>query len=254
MYTPKNIIALILVIIYSNTYLANETDGIPDLVVSALQNTKILESKNFAYTKTETKQDSKEQSSTVERFNPGSDPQWSLISSNGETPTQEEVDEYQQKIKEREEKRQEEDNGSDDNTSKKDSNERSFGFNFNDPDSIAESGTWKLLEENSETVVYGFKPKIKNKDDKKMLPFIDGKLTIDKNKQHVVSYHLSNQKPFKPAAVAKINEFKMYIEFIELEPQQFMPQTIEFSINGKAMFKRFVQKSKTELSDFEKVE
>jgi len=203
-------------------------NAIPAQVKKAIEITQPVERNTWAYTRTETEG----KTIWIETFNPEVEPMWSLISVNGAEPT-----DAQRKKR------------------KKSYVERAKSDDYigeNDFAGLGHPDSWTLVETTDKLTEYSFKPKAEDKEDEKVMRFVQGKLFIDNASGAVHAFELYNSKPFKPVAVAKINKFNLRIEMTEVETGVYLPLSIFSEVNGKALFKKFNEKSLVELSDFRK--
>jgi len=229
----KNKVAYFLFLLISTTFSlqAQELENIseiPQQVQKSFEITKPVERNTWAYTRTETEG----KTVWVETFDPLVEPMWSLISVNGVEPT-----DVQRKKRE------------------KSYTERANSDDYigeNDFAGLGHPDSWILVETTDKLTEYSFKPKAEDKEDEKVMRFVEGKLFVDNVSGAVHAFELYNSKPFKPVAVAKINKFNLRIEMTEVEEGIYLPLSIFSEVNGKALFKKFSEKSLVEFSDFKK--
>jgi len=114
--------------------------------------------------------------------------------------------------------------------------------------------TVTLVSEN-ETQASFLVPLIDDDMPEKMREAVEMRVTVNKPGAYVEKIELTSSKPFKPAPVAKINSFSQTQHYVQ--PEKGGPALLRLSesdVAGKAMFKKFASKTRTEYSDFERVE
>jgi len=182
---------------------------------------------SWAYTRTEITNGK----TWVDRFDPLHKQKWQLISVNGAKPTEKQKNARNKKFTERE---------SDDDY-----------FGKNDFSTLAEPDSWEKIEETESLLIYKFNPLPEDEEDKKIMPFLKGKLYIKKTDHTITKIELRNIKAFKPAPIAKIKSFNMQIELQQLADGSVVPSSIANEVSGRALFKRFEEKSKISYSEIE---
>ena len=105
-------------------------------------------------------------------------------------------------------------------------------------------GPVTLVSEDDNEAIYTFPANPETAEDKverKMLERSVVTITIDKAKKEVSKFHYELQKPFKPAVIAKINEFTMEGSCTSHEFGRPVISDVIVTIAGKAMGQSFNQ-------------
>lgn len=225
---------LILMIAQQSIHAESETiessQALPEAVRKAIELTPPVARNSWAYTRTETQKGTL----WVEKFDPSLDSPWELISVNGEDPTEE------QRLK----------------------REKVFAKRMANSDEyigennfigLAKPDSWKQIDSKEGLEAYQFQPMPDGADEIKFMKFILGTLYINNDTGAVDGFELKNTRPFKPAAVAKINKFHMQLQMQKIAEDVYLPSKITTEVNGRAFFKKFTEESIIEFSSFKKV-
>lgn len=206
---------------------------VPEIVQKSFTAMETMDRDNWSFTCT------KKQGSEVliERHDPDLEQKWQLISINGEAPSAERLDEYQNskmqiKIKANETGESEEDD--------------KFV-------SLANPDGWNLISETDEEITYNFQPKAESSKDKKIMKNLLGTMTIAKENPHIKSFSMEALKPFRPVLVAKILKMQIDVEFSEVAPGEYALTREAEDILVRALGKKQHQKSEKVCTDFVKI-
>ncbi len=151
---------------------------------------------------------------------------WKLLSKNGEIPTAEDIKSFNKST----------------NTKKKDVNGKI------DPETV------RVLDENENTLVVGFRYQGKTLPRKyQFLADCDGKFTIDKQNQKILSGEFKNFRPTK-FSIMKVPELDMQMEFIFLdEADGYHIKSEHLDLTARMLGAEVKSSTVLEYSDFEKV-
>ena len=166
-------------------------DDYQQIVESALSGVSNEYHLDWAFTETEVEGDL----TKVGRYDPRNtgDDRWTLISIDGRAPTHEEKLEYQK--------------------------DRHNEFADEDGDSefdMVNLDTVELVDETDEFWIFGFAPVIdedEDKEGKKFLQRVTGRLAVDKTSNDLLYFDLCNEKPIRPAFSVRISHFLTRLEF-----------------------------------------
>jgi len=98
------------------------------------------------------------------------------------------------------------------------------------------------LDESETTVTYAFTPQPEADADgmeKKMMKKLNGTVTLDKSDGSVLAFNMKLPKPYKPAIVAKIENFEMDATCARAPDGRTFVESFDFKIAGSAMMQKF---------------
>ncbi len=99
-----------------------------------------------------------------------------------------------------------------------------------------------LQSQTEEQATYAFTPQPDadaDSNERKMMKKLKGQITLDKSDGAVLAYSMSAPKPFKPAMVAKINQFAMDVACTRAPDGRTYVQDFSLNIKGSAMMQSF---------------
>jgi hypothetical protein len=189
-----------------------------------LEEASITEHKKFAFVQRVDGEDGAE----ISAFEPTGDPQWTLLSLNGETPTKKDIKKYnKEKVKEA---------------------KRNEGNGFRD---LITKGSVVLKEETIDEVIVTFTPDLDDMSEKAM-ESMRGEATFRADDGTLSSLTIYSIEPFSPALSVKLEEMNMSFEFEEVMGET-LPKRYLFSFRGKvAGLKSFDVDSVVAYSDYQK--
>lgn len=156
------------------------------LVQRAFESIEDTSAGNWAYTESSTTKGV----TRVRHFDPRrpDGERWTLISIDGNPPTAQEREEYEQDADE--------------------SEGMGFGSEF------ITTGSLQLIEETEASYRFGFSPNVKDEsEDAEIMRHVNGELGINKRAQYVETIHLRNTEPFKPKTGVRISIFDLTMKF-----------------------------------------
>lgn len=160
----------------------------------------------------------------VEKYTPGKQMPWSLISVDGFQPTNPQLDKY---INEKGELRDAEDEQ----------------YDLSD---MIESGSVKFEMENENVAVYSFKPLIDGKKPKYSDSLI-GEIRVNKDENYIEHLEFYAIEEFSPALSVKIKEMKMAISFKKIAEDTYAPSVMSINVRGKAMLFNSIEQNDTKI-------
>jgi hypothetical protein len=209
---------------------ANENEQIVNQAFSAIDNNY---KSSWAYTRTSTKDD---EPSKVGYFDPRLTPdaQWTLISIGDRKPTSKEQDAWALRRMQGDEDKK------------------------NGMGAMVTPGTVQLLQESETHWIFSFAPAPDERDDKetrKVLSEVTGKLRVNKKGLYAEEISLSNANPFSPATGVKIKHFEMRMTYGPIsDGGPVVPQSVDSRIQGRAFMVVSIDDiKKIHFSDYQKV-
>jgi len=197
---------------------------VPELVQQAFNAMERADKKEWTFLRTTTEGQNKK----IESYNAANDPVWTEINASADNVLEEKAQKNKAKTQ----------NEDDDSENK-----------FAD---LADPESWKLISENENEAVYEFKPMGDDEKDKKIVRFMTGTLHIDKINPHVKSFALRADRPFKPAAVAKVLKMHISIDFEDVGDGNYFPVKESEDVVVRIFGIKKSQKSEKIYSDFKK--
>ncbi len=194
----------------------------PDPVQTAFDAMTASKDQQWAYTRTRSEPDEVR----IEKFDPASDPEWTLLSVNGQAPSEKQRRRYAKTIESR-------------------ATEDKSEF-----DDLAQDGSWQLLDETDKQWRYGFKPKPEADDPQQATDALNGELVVNKAGPFVQTMRIWSDRPFKPAAVAKVLELRMQIDFDEIAEGVYRPVSSSSYARAKVMLMTKVQNQNDRFTDY----
>lgn len=187
----------------------------------------------------------------IEHFDPSKPDgeQWQLISVNGQNPSADEMEEYNDRKKKERERQESKDQ--DEQDEEKNGKTISLGLN-----KMIDQNGLTLIKKESGLEEYSFQPLAEKKDDDEMMKYLTGTLIIDTKAQerpYIEQLILYSQETFSPAFSVKISRFRTDMRFQAVhEGGPIFPHTIKTEIEGKAMiFKKIDEKVTVTYSEYE---
>ena len=146
---------------------------------------------------------------------------WTLLSVDGQPPSQAQTREFYEKINEEDEDKSEDENKSEEDES---------GFaQMVDTDSLA------FVSEDQNSYVFRFSPMMDDEGEEEFSGSMAGKLTVDKQQHIVTRIELENIEEVSPATSVNLEMFHMVFEFAMVKGQ-LMPVFIMNEVKGTAFF------------------
>jgi hypothetical protein len=194
------------------------------LLFSELEEASITEHKKFAFVQRVDGEDGIE----ISTFIPSTEPEWTLVSINGEAPSNKEIKKFNKdKIKEA---------------------ERNEGNGFRD---LIAKGSVVVESETESEIVVSFTPELDDMSDKAM-ESMRGKAVFNAEDEALISLSIYSIEPFSPALSVKLEEMNMSFEFDQVQGET-LPRQYLFSFRGKvAGLKSFDVDSTVAYSDYQR--
>jgi hypothetical protein len=188
---------------------------------------------SWAYTESSTEEDIV----SVGRYDPRRvrGERWSLISVDGRSPSDDEIEEYLD---------DKNDHQHDDDKDEEDGGERKERIDVN-------FETLDLVKETSDYWLFSFIPD--EDDDEEFMKHVSGHIKVVKQGHYVEFVDIRNEKPIKPATGVKIKKFRTRLEFgPAADGGPIVPLAVDVEVQGRAMLViKFDEKESVRYSDFE---
>lgn len=108
----------------------------------------------------------------------------------------------------------------------------------------------KRVSETASAATYSFTPLPGgNEDMKDIVKYLTGKATLDKATGNVMAFELSAPKAFKPAMVAKVDQFTMKVACKAAPDGRSHVDTFSLTVSGSAMMQAFSQTETRKISN-----
>jgi len=213
-------------IIFFCFYQGNLLAEMPALVQDAFNAMEKADKKEWTFIRTTIEGKNKK----IERYSAANDPVWTRVNPSPDNVLVEKAQKNKPKSKNKD------DEGSD-----------SKFIDLADPES------WKLISESDIEAVYEFKPMGDDEGGKKIMQFMTGTLHIDKINPHVKSFSLKADRPFKPAAIAKVLKMHVVIEFEDMGGGNYFPVKESEDVVVRIFGIKKAQKAEKIYSEFKRV-
>lgn len=113
----------------------------------------------------------------------------------------------------------------------------------------------KRTTETDTTATFSFTP-LPGKNDGRMgdaYKYLNGTVLIDKANGNVLRYEMTSPKPFKPAAVAKVDRFNFKVTCKPSPDGRTHIETLDLDLKGSAMMQAFEQKESRRVSNLQPI-
>lgn len=113
-----------------------------------------------------------------------------------------------------------------------------------------------LVSETDTTATYTFTPLPSadaDKNEKKVIKHLTGSVVVNKAEPAILSFRMASTKPFKPMAVAKINDFDMQVACARAPDGRTHIASMDTSLSGSAMMQAFSQSEHQAISNLQPV-
>ncbi|KCZ52141.1 hypothetical protein [Hyphomonas pacifica] len=114
----------------------------------------------------------------------------------------------------------------------------------------------RLVSETDKTATYTFTPlpaEDADKNEKKVTKHLTGSVVVDKIDPAILSFRMASDKPFKPVAVAKIDDFDMQIACARAPDGRTHIARMDISLSGSAMMQAFSQSDHQAISNLQPI-
>ena len=108
----------------------------------------------------------------------------------------------------------------------------------------------KLISESGEAAVYSFTPLPgDDKDMEKVYKHLTGRVTVSKLTPAILAFEMFAEKPFKPAMVARIDNFSMKADCSPAPDGRTYISAFSLDVSGNAMMQPFSQSERREVTN-----
>ncbi len=115
-------------------------------------------------------------------------------------------------------------------------------------------GSLDVVREDDAMVVYAAEPRIEDERQRRMAPYLDAEITVDKTTGRFVAYRVFAREPFEPTIASTITKFSMSFDVAEAWPGGPLVTTrAQTEIEGNAFFRSFAETTVTTHTDFEPI-
>jgi len=108
----------------------------------------------------------------------------------------------------------------------------------------------KMISESADAAVYSFTPLPgEDKETAKIYKHLTGRVTVSKDAPGILAFEMFAEKPFKPAMVAKVDNFSMKVACARAPDGRTYVESLALDVSGNAMMQPFSQSERREVTN-----